>query len=383
MRRAAIGAATCAVTIMACSSSKECDDGGDFFRDVDYTSRTFLPGFHLGGFSLGTNGKGYLGGVVGFGSCRGRYEGALFALDAATKEATRIDVDFWPGAVTAWPDGERAFVASYNPEPYQVPGEELGEYPTGGPLPQLVVVQGTEFLPIAPVAVPLAPAPGGWIATSNAQSYFVDYGLTFDPISASPSQCGAFGTGRYLLCDVGALNIVALDETVIAVLPLDGSPMAVAGHDTVGVVLYSTSAGVIRNDALEVTIGLGCDLADPPCDPDNPSDSRGYGVWIAPDGSEAIVASMYGSMPVVYRLDLVGESAAIIGWQHPVRDVVYLGTSAILVGELESSPAGLLSANSNVLTPPGKFSRGDSLDVISIWDEEEQEWQPWWELTFD
>ena len=358
-----------AVTMVACSPSKECDHNGDFYENVDYEKRTFLPGFHLGGFALGSNGRGYLSGVVGFGSCRGEYEGVLFAVDTMTFEAERVEIEFWPGRVTAWPDGDRAFLEEYSPESGQSFGE--GSAPPGAESPpwdDLVLAEGDQLTIVEPTVGRFRPAPGGWVASSDETSYFVDYRPAFDPLPATPSHCGAFGTGRYLLCENEAIRIVAQDQSALGLLLLlDELPLEVVGNETVGLVLYSTSAGVIRNDAIESEIGLGTQV-------------QGYRAWLSPDGSEAIVAA---HVPVVNRLDLETGTAELISSDLRIRDVLYIGTSAVLsFGEIETSPSGLVRAIPRVLPVPDRFRRGDSLEVIATWNDAAQEWEPW-SLVFE
>lgn len=369
MRRAALCVATLAM-IGCSSSSKECSDSNDFFDGGDAASpeRTFLPGFHLGGFALATNGRGYLSGVVGFGSCEGQYEGALFSIDAVTREANRIEVEFWPGDIDVWPDGSRAFVRPYSHKHFEE------EYPPGSLAPPwdgLVVVEGNQLAIVEPTLDWFRPAPGGWVASSASYtSYFLDYSLSFDPLPATPSRCGAHGTGRYLLCENAAIRVVAQDQTPLGVLPLDSLPLDIVANAAVGLVLYSTSAGVVRNDTIELEIGLGEDLP-------------GYRAWLAPDGNEAVVGALG---PGVFRLDLQAGTSEFVAGDAHVRDVVYVGTSAVLSmgsgAELEMSPLGLVRGNSSVLPIPEHFRRGDSLEVLAVWDEVDQDWESW-PLAFD
>lgn len=216
----------------------------------------FIPGITVTGFSLASNGLGYLSTNIAFGDCFGSYDARIFRVDAVARTDRAIPVGFFPGKVSVSADGQYG-LAIPNHDP------DFG-YPSG--FKGYAWLHGDELTEVlldrAPVDV--RPGDGGWVVSAgDAGSYWVPAAsgvpIQLDP---GPSPCGApLGSG-FAICHGNDLRLLDASGGLVSTLAFASPPYLLGAASGTALVVWGTSGTLVKGSAIVGTLPLSVGLLD-------------------------------------------------------------------------------------------------------------------------
>lgn len=262
----------------------------------------FEPGLDATGFSLGTNGRGYLSTIRRIGDCSGRTEGWIYALDANARTSTAIPVDFWPGKTSARKDGAIGVVMGYRDQLGLVGNAPLG----------LVRLSDSEvsLIALGDVAWDFQETSEGWLVSAGGGgSWHVDLAGEATPFEIGPSYCGNQVGGVLLLCSAPGITVIDSNGTIGSPIALADPPTYVAATGSSALAFSGSSAAIIRNLVLDTQYMVGFST---------------WRAWMSPDGDHAFIN---GSSAYWLRLD----GSVPVEYGPPLTDVAFTGTNALLL----------------------------------------------------
>lgn len=286
-----------AISGLAAASSCKKSDG-----PCEGVDSEFEPGLDATGFSVGTNGRGFLSTIRRIGDCSGRTEGWIYALDVNARTSTAIPVGFWPGKVSARKDGEIGVVMGYRDRLGLIGNAPLG----------LVRLSGSEasLIPLGDAAWDFQETSEGWLASAGAGgSWHVDPTGEATPFAVGPSYCGNQVEGALLLCSDVGVTIIDSSGVMVDTITLPDPATYVAVTSSHALVFNGTSAALIRDLVLDSQYSVGFST---------------WRAWLSPGGNHAFVNG-----PSAYWLRLDGSIPVEYG--PPLTDVAFSGTNALLL----------------------------------------------------
>ena len=248
----------------------------------------FIPGVTVTGFSLASNGLGYLSTNIAFGDCFGSYDARIFRIDANARTDRAIPVDFFPGKVSVSADGQYGLAIPNHDPDFGYPSAFKGYAWLSGN-------QITE-VPLDDSPLDVRAGDGGWVVSAgNAGSYWVlaesGVPILLDP---GPSPCGApLGSG-FAICHGNELRLLDASGNVTSTLVFSSDPFVLSTASGTSIVLWGTSASLVRAGATTIAVPLSRGVLD---------------AWLSDSGRVAFVAGR----PDAYWIDSESGTAHPLG----------------------------------------------------------------------